>query len=118
MSDSETQPPENTLEAALEYMERKAGEWNLPKLHTQSAAAVRITMLLNLLDKWQGATLHTLAAQTATKYVNATRFVLAVLDSPDEGDRCAKMFGFEDAHAMLLWLIGNDSVAASEDERA
>ena len=30
MSDSETQPPENTLEAALEYMERKADEWRDP----------------------------------------------------------------------------------------
>ena len=54
MSDSETQPPENTLEAALEYMERKADEWNLPALHAQGAAAVRIATLLMLADKWQG----------------------------------------------------------------
>ena len=118
MSDSETQPPENTLEAALEYMERKADEWNLPDLHAQGAAAVRIATLLMLADKWQGETLHTLAAQVATKYVNATRFLLAVLDSPDEGDRCAKMFGFQDGPAMFLWLVGHESVATSEDERA
>ena len=116
MGDSETQPPENTLEAALEYMERKADEWNLPALHAQGAAAVRIATLLMLADKWQGETLHTLAAQVATKYVNATRFLLAVLNSPDEGDRCAKMFGFQDAPAMYLWLVSHKSVAASEDE--
>lgn len=63
MSDSETQPPENTPEATyqamLEYMERKADEWNLPDLHAQGAAAVRIATLLMLVDKWQGKTLHT-----------------------------------------------------------
>ena len=42
-------------------MERKADEWNLPDLHAQGAAAVRIATLLMLADKWQGKTLHTLA---------------------------------------------------------
>lgn len=117
MSDSETQPPENTLEAALEYMDRKADERNLPDLHPQGAAAVRIASLLLLAHKWQGEALHTLAAKTSTKYINATRFLLAALHTPDEGDRCARIFGFQDAPAMLLWLVGHESVFASEDER-